>query len=152
MATSHSRLRKFQVGKKKTILVQICGCGSLSIRVDDRLIHNRFTKCKRNSIALDSKRYSWYRMKIDLWMSKLPLSECTLSKLQSYKHLSFLMKKERGIRQKQWVRGWKKESRRILEVGWGSSLVTGVIVQLDFRTGAVKPCVSLFLFFEQEAP
>lgn len=85
-------------------------------------------------------------------MSKLPLSECTLSKLQSYKHLSFLMKKERGIRQKQWVRGWKKESRRILEVGWGSSLVTGVIVQLDFRTGAVKPCVSLFLFFEQEAP
>ena len=45
----------------------------------------------------------------------------------------------------------EKESRSILEAGWGSNLVTGINVQLDFRTGAVKLCASFFLFFEQEA-
>ena len=33
-------------------------------------------------------------MKIDLWIFKLPLSECTLGKLHSYKHLSLLMEKK----------------------------------------------------------
>jgi len=46
----------------------------------------------------------------------------------------------------------EKRIRRILEAGWGSSLVTGITVQLDFRTGAVRLRASRFLFFAQEAP